>query len=667
LVFFRHTVDLSILIVNYNVKEFLQNLIHSIYKAASDLSYEIIIIDNASDDGSVEFLQEKFPGIKLIVNDKNLGFSKANNIGLSIAKGKYILLLNPDTIVQEDTFEKMISFFERTHDAGMAGCKILNPDGTLQLACRRSFPGPWTSFCKVTGLSNLFPNSRLFARYNLTYLNENETYEVDAISGSFMMIRREVLDKVGKLDEQFFMYGEDLDWCYRIQKADYKVYYVHETQIIHYKGESTKRSGIDETKIFYNAMNLFVKKHLATSLIVELILRMAIGVRKFIAFWGRRKIIIAAVVLDFIFFNISLLAAEKFYGLISNWRGFHDYHLLPLFTIPAIIHVIVSLIAGSYKKESLSVLRTFASVFISFFVISSLTFFFKQFAYSRAVVIFTYTLLFFILPFWRIIAKLIFKIGITRDETQNKRTLIVGIGESVTQVATRLRNKKTDLHTVIGLIGFSNKDIGQNINGLSVIGSVENIVKIIRRYKVSEVIFLSQELSYNQMMTVVSKCQNENVEFKLVGNNMDFLVGKASVSVLEDLPLIEISYNISNPLLKFIKSAFDYILATFVLFFIYPFIYFIAKVSNKKSDFKKFILGVPDIFRGKVSFVGPRVPQEDINLFPGKKGLTGLWYTQNADEKDSAKLDIYYAKNQNIWLDLEILGKTLNKMWSTRT
>ena len=252
--------DLSIIIVNYNVKEFLQNLIHSIEKASSNLTKEIFIIDNASDDGSVDFIKEKFPQIKLFANQKNLGFGKANNIGLKEATGKYILLINPDTIVAEDTFEKMIQFFESNKNVGLAGCKILNPDGTLQLACRRSFPGPWTSFTKVTGLSSLFPNSKIFARYNLTYLDENQTYEVDAISGSFMMMRKEVYDKVGGFDEQFFMYGEDLDLCYRIQKAGYKVFYVHTTQIIHYKGESTKRSSLDETKVFYSSMHLFVKK-----------------------------------------------------------------------------------------------------------------------------------------------------------------------------------------------------------------------------------------------------------------------------------------------------------------------------------------------------------------------------------------------------------------------
>ncbi|HEY7752021.1 MAG TPA: glycosyltransferase family 2 protein, partial [Ignavibacteriaceae bacterium] len=219
--------DLSIIIVNYNVKEFLQNLLHSIEKASSNISKEIIIVDNASEDGSVELIKQKFSSVNMIENKTNLGFGKANNQALKIAKGEYILLINPDTIVSEDTFHTLLNFFNSNPEAGLAGCKILNPDGTLQLACRRSFPGPWTSFCKVTGLSNLFPNSKIFARYNLTYLDENLTYEVDAISGSFMMMRRDVYEKAGGFDEQFFMYGEDLDLCYRIKEVGYKVFYVH--------------------------------------------------------------------------------------------------------------------------------------------------------------------------------------------------------------------------------------------------------------------------------------------------------------------------------------------------------------------------------------------------------------------------------------------------------
>ena len=342
--------DFSIIIVNYNVKEFLQNLLHSIDKAAQNIWHEIIIVDNASDDGSIEFLQQKFPNVKLIVNKENLGFGKANNIGMKTAKGKYLLLLNPDTLLSENLLQEMITFLDKTPEAGMAGCKILNPDGTLQLACRRSFPGPWTSFCKVTGLSTIFPKSKIFARYNLTYLDENQTYEVDAISGSFMMMRKEVYEKTGGFDEDFFMYGEDLDLCYRIQKEGYKVFYVHSAQIIHYKGESTKRSSIDDTKLFYNAMHLFVKKHFSTSLLVEIILQAAIFFRKIFAFLGKRKFIILPLLIDVIIFNLCLFFAEKIYSSHSMWSGFPHSTYYLVFTIPVALQTLIAAMSGCLQK-----------------------------------------------------------------------------------------------------------------------------------------------------------------------------------------------------------------------------------------------------------------------------------------------------------------------------
>ncbi len=659
--------DLSIITVNYNVKEFLQNLIHSIHKAARSLNYEIIIVDNASSDASVDFITEKFPEVKLIANDKNLGFGKANNQGLKIAKGNYILLINPDAIVSEDTFTKMISFFESHPAAGLAGCKILNPDGTLQLACRRSFPGPWTSFCKVTGLSNLFPNSRLFARYNLTYKDENESYEVDAISGSFMMMKRDVYEKTGGFDEDYFMYGEDLDLCYRIQQAGFKVYYVHEAQIIHYKGESTRRSSLDETKFFYDAMHLFVKKHLSSSLLVQFILRTAIGIRKILSFLGKRKMVFLAILFDFIFFDLSLFISESIYQSVRTWRGFPQISFPIVFTIPALSYVIVASAYGVYRRDSLSILKTLAAVITSFFILSALTFFFKDFAYSRAIVIITYLLLFVLLVLWRVILKLVFKIGVNKDTYSRRKTLIVGINETAVKIADTLKTKQIDYHTIAGLISLTSKEIGKKFGEWEVIGSIENITKVIREKGIDEVIFSPLELSYSQMMSIVSASQNENTEFKIIGNNLDFLVGKASVSVLDEIPLIGIKYNITNPAMKFFKAFFDYTLAVFVLFLVYPFIYLTAKVSSRNSDFRKFVLKVPSVLTGRMSFVGPEDPSGYKDLYLGKKGLTGLWYIENVEKKDQEKLDILYAKNQNIWFDLEILAKSLNKMLTKRS
>jgi hypothetical protein len=658
--------DLSIIIVNYNVKEFLQNLIHSIEKASSTFTKEIVIIDNASDDGSVDFIKEKFPYVKLTANQKNLGFGKANNIGLKEVHGKYILLINPDTIIAEDTFGKMIQFFENNPDAGLAGCKILNPDGTLQPACRRSFPGPWTSFTKVSGLSTLFPNNKIFARYNLTYLDENQTYEVDAISGSFMMMRREVYDRVGGFDEQFFMYGEDLDFCYRVQKAGFKVFYVHSTQIIHYKGESTKRSSLDETKVFYSAMHLFVKKHLSSSLLVSLILRSAIVVRSVFAFLGIRKLIILSVIFDFIFFDLCLFGAEKIYHSLSNWSGFPDFAIPIVYTVPALIQILVSFAIGNFKKNKISVSKTILSILISLPILTSLTFFFKDFAFSRAIVLITYAFLLIILSAWRIAFKIIFKTGLSDDNLKEKRTLIVGLEESAIQIGKKIKKKKTERRSVIGLIGFSNKNIGEKVESFEVIGTDQNIKRVIREHKINEIIFSSGELSYNKMMEIVGRCREENVEFKIVGSNLDFIVGKTAVTMLDDMPVIELNYNISLPQMRFIKALFDYSIVIPSLFLIYPFIFFKSKLVQTQSDFTKFILGFPKVLKGKAGLVGPAISESEKDNYLGKTGLTGYWYIETDDPEELDKMNFYYAKNQNIWLDIEILAKSLNKMWSKK-
>ncbi|HED08509.1 MAG TPA: glycosyltransferase [Ignavibacteria bacterium] len=656
-------IDLSVIIVNYNVKDFLQSLLLSLDKALKNITHEIIIIDNASTDGSVELIRNNFPQVTLIDNKENLGFSKANNLGLKISKGKYLLLINPDTLVSEDTITEMINFFESHPEVGLAGCKILNPDGTLQLACRRSFPGPWTSFCKVTGLSTLFPKSKIFARYNLTYLDENKSCEVDAVSGSFMMFTREVYDKIGGLDEEYFMYGEDLEYCFRIQKAGYKIFYVASTQIIHYKGESTKRSSIDETKIFYNAMHLFVKKHFSTSFVVEFILRTAILARGFISFLGKYKLIILAIFLDFFFFDLSLLIAEKIYIGHNRWTGFPQNNLAYIYTVPFLLQFFISAVVGVYQKDKLSIFRNIGSILAGFLILTSLTFFLKQFAYSRAVVLITYSMFSVFIILWRLVFRLSSKTGLLNDEIKQRRTLIIGIDEFSVNIAKKLESNSVRLYSIAGLIGQSFNRVGESIDQYNIIGSIENITKVIRDEKIIEVVFSTSDLSYSQIMKIVSDCKNLGVEFKLVGKNLDYIVGKTSVDMLDDVPVIELNYNINQFPHKQIKVLFDYLTGLVILFFIYPFIYLIFNRKKQSSEFVNIILNVPRIFSGKVSFVGPKLASENNSSFyKGKKGLTGLWYTEGNKKNTEEKLDIFYARNQNIWLDLDIIRRTLLKM-----
>lgn len=256
---------MSVIIVNYNVRYFLEQCLCSLQAALDGIAAETIVVDNGSTDDSITYLSSRFPGIKFIQNTKNEGFAKANNQALHLARGEYILFLNPDTILAEDTLQQCIAFFASHPNAGVVGVRMMDGSGNFLPESKRAFPSPKVSFFKLAGLSSLFPTSRLFNRYALGYLPERATHEVDVIAGAFMMTKKSVLDKVGSFDEQFFMYAEDVDLSYRIQAAGYKNYYLGNVPIVHFKGESTKRGSLHYVHMFYKAMQLFVKKHYRSS------------------------------------------------------------------------------------------------------------------------------------------------------------------------------------------------------------------------------------------------------------------------------------------------------------------------------------------------------------------------------------------------------------------
>lgn len=655
---------LSIVIVNYNVKEFLLNLLQSLRRSLENIDSEIIVVDNASTDGAGQAIKESYPEVIFIQNKKNLGFGAANNIGLEEARGEFILLINPDTIVKEDTLSLMLDFFEKNPEAGMAGCKVLNPDGSLQLPCRRGFPGPWTSFCKVTGLSKIFPKSKLFAKYNLTYLNEDATYEVDAISGAFMMFRRKVYEKVGGFDSAFFMYGEDLDLCYRTQKAGFKIFYVHSTQIIHYKGESAKRSSIDETKLFYDAMSIFVKKHFSSYIIVEAILRAAIILRGFAAFINIHKHGLITAIFDFIFFSLSIFtAAELYFGI--NFQGFPDYAYPQVYLIPALLHVCISFVWRVYKKDSVSILKSLIASITGFFILSSATFFFKEYAFSRALVLITYSIFIFTSVIWRIIYKIIFKLGIQDKCAKKIRSVIIGDDKNASSIARKMKTRLSSYYNVLGLISESSGRIGEFVDGVEIIGSEENIKRTIIENKINEVVFSTSGLKYESIFEIVSRCQGMNVEFKMAGSDKDFIIGKSAVLLIDESPFMNLTYNISWPSYRFAKTVFDKLLSFLIIISLYFPALILSRIFKVKLRMFDFILITPRVFSGALSFVGPKSENKNIKLYLGKPGITGLWFIENYEANNSEellKLDIFYAKNQSIWFDLEIIGKTIGKL-----
>ncbi|MEL6845152.1 MAG: glycosyltransferase family 2 protein, partial [Bacteroidota bacterium] len=258
--------DVSIIIVNYNVKHFLEQCLLSVEKALQFVEGEVIVVDNNSVDGSQQMLRDKFGDrIILIENKDNPGFSKANNQGIKIAQGRYVLLLNPDTVVEEQTFRKCVDFMDERPKSGALGVKMIDGEGQFLPESKRSLPTPWVSFYKIFGLAKLFPKSKKFGQYHLTYLDKEENHPIEILSGAFMFMRSEALEKIGYLDEDFFMYGEDIDLSYRFIKAGYQNYYLADTQIIHYKGESTKKGSLNYVKVFYQAMIIFAQKHFGGS------------------------------------------------------------------------------------------------------------------------------------------------------------------------------------------------------------------------------------------------------------------------------------------------------------------------------------------------------------------------------------------------------------------
>lgn len=253
---------LSIVIVNYNVKHYLEQCLQSLFRALEGIEAEVIVVDNHSHDESVAFLRASYPMVHLICSNHNLGFSRGNNLALHQCKGEYVLLLNPDTIVGEHTLRDVLSFMEKHPDAGTVGVKMLKADGTVARESRRGVPTPMVAFYKMMGLCDRYPYHPRLGHYYMGNLPWDQPCEIEIVSGAFCMMRRDVLEKVGLLDETFFMYGEDIDLSYRMLKAGYHNYYVP-TAILHYKGESTQKTNFRYVHVFYDAMLIFFQKHFA--------------------------------------------------------------------------------------------------------------------------------------------------------------------------------------------------------------------------------------------------------------------------------------------------------------------------------------------------------------------------------------------------------------------
>jgi GT2 family glycosyltransferase len=649
----------SVVIVSYNVRGFLENLLASMRRSLSGIESEIIVVDNYSDDDTVEFVKRDFPEVKLIENRINAGFGRANNQGVKVASGEYLLIINPDAIVQEDTVKEMVDFMSTHPDAGAASCKVLNANGTLQKTCRRGFPTPWVAFTKISGLSALFPKTKTFGRYNLTYLNPGRIHEVDAIGGSFMFIPRRIFTEVGGFDEDYFMYGEDIDLCYKIKKAGYKVYYTPQTTAIHFKGESTRRSGINQTYEFYRAMNVFVEKRYGSGTFLSSLLNAAIILNRQTLSTIKLFVKIFPVFLDFCISLLAVFAGEFFKT--------HHFFVIPaygrpfVYLGPGIAFILFGAGFGIYGENKFSIRLSFLSTVLTFLLFSSLTYFFKEFAFSRLIVLVACFIMALVIPGWRLIYQLRTSVGSSRHPVFGRRTIVVGTDNRAVELVKKIRGKISMGYEIVGIVSEVQQEEGRLL-GIKIVGMLPDLPRIIRERKIDEVIFASGNISYSQMLQAISNVNKSGVNLKLVPDTIDVIVGKTYVDGLADVPLVNINYNINRTRNRISKRIFD------ILFGFIGMIVLLPSLLTRRTNRVRRVLGkLPQVVRGKISVVGRSeyYPQENEGVF-GKIGITGVVQLnrgQSLSDEEVEKLYVYYAKNQSFWLDLEIIAKSFLQLF----
>ncbi|HIB03706.1 MAG TPA: glycosyltransferase [Candidatus Marinimicrobia bacterium] len=683
----------SVIIVNYNVKDYLANCLNSIQNSNYGGHVEIIVIDNSSYDGSVAMVRERFPAVRLIEHNSNMGFANGVNSGLKEATGDFILLLNPDTVIEEKTLSVLTDYMNSHPEVGICGPKILNADGSLQLACKRSFPMPWVALPKLLGLSRLFPKGKWTGRYNLTYLDPGQYHSVEAVSGSFMIMTRDVLETVGELDERFFMFGEDLDYCYRTIQAGYEIHYVPDTQIIHYKGESVKSAPYDSVGWFYEAMDLFVNKHFSktASLLTRIVLKIGITSRKVSTLLSSSLAQILPVILDVCMVGLAFVIAipVRFGSLAPAIDAY-----LPVVATYAIFWVVVGGLFQTYSRFVLAYNRAMLSSILGFLLSVAFTYFFKQIAYSRAVLLGASVLITLFIPGWRLVAHVLKSRGFLRNVMVgnspifSRPAVIVGAGDEGIRIARRI-SRRPD--TGIYIVGFADprpKEVSTlsswESTTASMVGSTDDLESIVQAQGVRELIFTSDRLDNESIVAMMDSTKHLRLTYKVVPREQDILLGKASVEDVSDFPFVSIEYTLYHRLNVISKRIFDVVFSGIMLVLFSPFFLalllryfrwekkefwgregsrFTAWMTPAKNRFFRELPLLLKILSGEMSFVGSAVIPTvgDVIHLICKPGLTGLDRIRklHLDSDERAIYDHYYVQNQSMAFDVEILIRSV--------
>jgi O-antigen biosynthesis protein len=513
----------SVVIVNYRVPQLLLQTLRSLRDAEASGRTETIVVDNCSQDNSAELVSREFPDVKWISLKSNIGFGKACNVAAQNAHGVYLLFLNPDTIIAKNTLVSCIEFMEQHPTAGLVGPKILNADGSLQVSCRRSFPTVAVAFYRIFGLSKLFPHSRRFGRYNLTFMDPNQPAEVEAISGSFMFMRLPLFRDIGGFDERFFMYGEDLDLCRQTHDKGYSVWYNPATQIIHFKGKSSSKRPIRSRASFYEAMILFSRKYhnMRESFLPGWLIYIGIFIQASVNIGANLLRSLTATYIDIAVINLSVwIAISLRFVLVHRITPYHGGGLLMMTALHLLITVcfLASFaVRGVYSKRRYSRQNALVSGFIASVMFMTLVYFVQSMAFSRIAFGISVVAISFLLVAWRQLFSTV-TVGLRRLIFATGNVIIMGNGPVAEQLLSNMERDRSA--RISGIIWPSDGKPPAVVNGYPVLGTISQTRPILERERVDMLLIATAEPWYSFIIEALASATVKNLTILWVPHDL---------------------------------------------------------------------------------------------------------------------------------------------------